>query len=141
MSVQGARNGMTKSPSLFNSMQTGGRPTETHGAVVARARAAPLSMGGCKSIRAKPAAHTDAGGVDRDFLQCLGWSTWFTCSIRDAKGAVHEVGGLRFEGTDFTFWERHSAFVEVGPIFKRDEAKRRHDLNVADSLRESSLGR
>ena len=132
-----------------------------------------------------------------------GEGTWFTCSIRDAKGAVHEVGSLRFEGTDFTFWERHSAFVEVystskisksgipkvnvtfgwprlngkkvplkkahayypdeggpdspdcawvkadgencvvevGPIFKRDEAKRRHDLNVADSLRESSRGR
>jgi hypothetical protein len=121
-----------------------------------------------------------------------GESTWFTCSIRDAKGAVHEVGSLRFEGTDFTFWERHSAFVEVystskipksgipkvkvtfgwprlngrrvplkkahayypdkggpdspdcawvkvdgencvvevGPIFKRDELKRRHDLTL-----------
>ncbi len=42
-----------------------------------------------------------------------GGSTWFACSIRDGKGAVHEVGSLRFEGTDFTFWERHSAFVEV----------------------------
>jgi hypothetical protein len=119
-----------------------------------------------------------------------GESTWFSCTIRDAKGAVHEVGSLRFEGSDFTFWEKHSAFVEVystskipnsgipkvnvtfgwprlngqkvplkkvsayypdkgppdspdcawvraegenclvevGPIFKRDEAKRRHDL-------------
>ena len=119
-----------------------------------------------------------------------GESTWFTCTIRVAKGVVHEVGSLRFEGTDFTFWERHSAFVEVystskipksgipkvtvtfgwprlngmkvplkkvhayypdkggpdspdcawvkaegencvvevGPIFKRDEAKRRHEL-------------
>lgn len=119
-----------------------------------------------------------------------GESTWFTCTIRDAKGSVQEVGSLRFEGTDFTFWERHSAFVEVystskipksgipkvmvtfgwprlngkmvplkkvhayypdkggpdspdcawvkadgencvvevGPIFKRDEAKRRHEL-------------
>ncbi len=132
-----------------------------------------------------------------------GNSTWFTCLIRDAKSAAHEVGSLRFEGSDFTFWERHSAFVEVystskipksgipkvkvtfgwprlngkkvplkkayafypdkggpdspdcawvkadgencvvevGPIFKRDEAKRRHDLDVADSLRESSLGK
>lgn len=123
-----------------------------------------------------------------------GGSTWFTCTIRDAKGAVHEVGSLRFEGTDFTFWEKHSAFVEVystsktpksgipklnvtfgwprlngqkvalkkvsayypdkggpdspdcswvkaegencmvevGPIFKRDEAKRRHDLALTD---------
>ncbi len=121
-----------------------------------------------------------------------GGSTWFTCTIRDVKGAVHEVGSLRFEGTDFTFWEKHSAFVEVystskipqsgipkvnvtfgwprlngqkialkkahayypdkggpdspdcawvkadgekcvvevGPIFKRDEAKRRHDIAI-----------
>ena len=119
-----------------------------------------------------------------------GGSTWFTCSIRDSKGAAHEVGSLRFEGADFTFWDKHIAFVEVystskipksgipkvnvtfgwprlngkkaplkkahafypdkgppdspdcarvraegencvvevGPIFKRDEAKRRHDL-------------
>jgi len=119
-----------------------------------------------------------------------GDSTWFTCTIRDAKGAAHEVGSLLFEGSDFIFWDKHSAFVEVystskipksgipkvnvtfgwprlngqkvalkkvhayypnkggpdspdcawvktddencvvevGPIFKRDEAKRRHDL-------------
>ncbi|MBX7208331.1 MAG: basic secretory family protein [Verrucomicrobiaceae bacterium] len=118
--------------------------------------------------------------------------TWFTCSIRSADGQTHEVGSLRFEGTDFTFWPKHSAFVEVystakipksgipkvnvtfgwprlngqkvplkkasayypdkppqdspdcawvktdgencvvevGPIFKRDEAKRRHDLEL-----------
>lgn len=117
-------------------------------------------------------------------------NTWFTCSIRDESGKTHDVGSLRFEGSDFTFWEKHSAFVEVystvkipksgipkvnvtfgwprlngkkvtlkkahayypdkggpdspdcanvkaegencivevGPIFKRDEAKRRHDL-------------
>jgi hypothetical protein len=116
--------------------------------------------------------------------------TWFKCSIKDAQGTEHDIGELRFEGTDFTFWEKHSAFVEVystakipksgipkvnvtfgwprlngtkvplkktsayypdkggpdspdcawvkadgencvvevGPIFKRDEAKRRHDL-------------
>ncbi len=126
-----------------------------------------------------------------------GENTWFTCTIRDAKGAAHEVGSLRFEGTDFTFWERHSAFVEVystskipksgipkvkvtfgwprlngemvklkkahayypdkggpdspdcawvkaegencvvevGPIFKRDEAKRRHDLVLGAKTR------
>ncbi len=126
-----------------------------------------------------------------------GDSTWFTCTIRDAKGAVHEVGSLRFEGSDFTFWEKHSAFVEVystskipksgipkvnvtfgwprlngakvllkkahayypdkggpdspdcawvkadgencvvevGPIFKRDEAKRRHDLVLGSKTR------
>lgn len=42
-----------------------------------------------------------------------GGNTWFTSTIRDSKGIVHEVGSLRFEGTDFTFWEKHSAFVEV----------------------------
>ena len=118
--------------------------------------------------------------------------TWFKCSVKDSQGSVHDVGSLRFEGTDFTFWAKHSAFVEVystskiprsgipkvnvtfgwprlngqkvgmkkvsayyphdsgpaapdcawakaegencvvevGPIFKRDEAKRRHDLEV-----------
>lgn len=116
--------------------------------------------------------------------------TWFDCRVKDSQGAVQEVGSLRFEGTDFTFWEKHSAFcevysttkisksgipkvnitfgwprlngskvalkkafayyphdtgpaapdcawakaegencaVEIGPIFKRDEAKRRHEL-------------
>lgn len=118
--------------------------------------------------------------------------TWYKCSVKDASGAVHAVGSLRFEGTDFTFWPKHSAFVEVystakiprpgipkvvvtfgwprlngekvamkkvsayyphdtgpaapdcavakadgencvvevGPIFKRDEALRRHELSV-----------
>jgi hypothetical protein len=39
--------------------------------------------------------------------------TWFTCSVKDSAGVVFEVGSLRFEGTDFTFWARHSAFVEI----------------------------
>lgn len=39
--------------------------------------------------------------------------TWFHCRVKDAAGVSHEVGSLRFEGTDFTFWEKHSAFVEV----------------------------
>ena len=120
--------------------------------------------------------------------------TWFHCRVKSAQSPVHEVGSLRFEGTDFTFWARHSAFVEVygtakiphsgipkvnvtfgwprlngqkavvkrtsayypdptkgspgspdcawvkadgekcvvevGPIFKRDEAKRRHDIEI-----------
>ena len=120
--------------------------------------------------------------------------TWFHCRVKDAAGTSHEVGSLRFEGTDFTFWPKHSAFVEVystakipksgipkvnisfgwprlngakvalkktsayypdpkggttgspdcawvkadgeqcaveiGPIFQRDEAKRRHDLPI-----------
>lgn len=119
-------------------------------------------------------------------------NTWFTCRVKDSAGEVHEIGSLRFEGGDFTFWERHSAFVEVystakipnsgipkvnvtfgwprlnghppalkrahayypsktgpaspdcawikadgesvrvevGPIFKRDEAMRRHDVTL-----------
>ncbi|MHA3775154.1 hypothetical protein ACXR0O_26830 [Verrucomicrobiota bacterium sgz303538] len=118
--------------------------------------------------------------------------TWFQCRVKDAQGVVHDVGSLRFEGTDFTFWGKHAAFVEVystakisrpgipkvnvtfgwprlngekialkkafayypdrggpdspdcawvkadgeacmvevGPIFKRDEAKRRHDVAI-----------
>ncbi len=39
--------------------------------------------------------------------------TWFKCRIKDARGAAHEIGSLRFEGADFTFWAKHSAFVEV----------------------------
>ena len=121
-------------------------------------------------------------------------ATWFDCSVKDAKGVVFPVGSLRFEGDDFTFWAKNSAFVEVystakipksgipkvnitfgwprlngqktavkkasayypdpaggttgspdcawvradgencvvevGPIFKRDEMKRRHDLPI-----------
>lgn len=120
--------------------------------------------------------------------------TWFHCRVKNAAGEVQEVGSLRFEGTDFTFWAKHAAFVEVystakipksgipkvnitfgwprlngqkvalkkasayypdptkgvtgspdcawmkaegencvvevGPIFKRDEAKRRHGLEI-----------
>ena len=40
-------------------------------------------------------------------------NTWFTCRVKDSAGALHEVGSLRFEGIDFTFWAKHSAFVEV----------------------------
>lgn len=44
-------------------------------------------------------------------------ATWFHCRVRDhAKSgddAVVEVGALRFEGEDFSYWARHSAFVEV----------------------------
>jgi len=40
--------------------------------------------------------------------------TWFHCIVRaHATGAVTVIGSLRFEGADFTFWERSSAFVEV----------------------------
>lgn len=40
-------------------------------------------------------------------------NTWFTCKVKSADGSVREVGSLRFEGDDFTFWARHAAFVEV----------------------------
>lgn len=40
-------------------------------------------------------------------------NTWFTCRVKDAAGPTHEIGSLRFEGADFTFWARHAAFVEV----------------------------
>ena len=42
-------------------------------------------------------------------------ATWFHCRVKDhAKPeAVFEVGSLRFEGRDFTFWPKHSAFIEV----------------------------
>lgn len=40
-------------------------------------------------------------------------NTWFHCRVKDQAGKTHEVGSLRFEGSDFTFWERHAAFVEV----------------------------
>ncbi|HNQ73897.1 MAG TPA: hypothetical protein PKN95_09870 [Verrucomicrobiota bacterium] len=40
-------------------------------------------------------------------------NTWFTCRVKDPAGHEHEIGSLRFEGADFTFWARHAAFVEV----------------------------
>lgn len=40
-------------------------------------------------------------------------NTWFSCSVKGAEGTMHEVGSLRFEGTEFSFWARHSNFVEV----------------------------
>jgi len=42
-------------------------------------------------------------------------ATWFLCRVKDhAKpDVVFDVGSLRFEGDDFTFWARNSAFVEV----------------------------
>jgi hypothetical protein len=40
-------------------------------------------------------------------------ATWFICRVKDAKGTITDVGSLRFEGRDFTYWDRHSAFVEV----------------------------
>jgi len=40
-------------------------------------------------------------------------NTWFTCRVKDSAGQTHDIGSLRFEGADFTFWARHAAFVEV----------------------------
>lgn len=39
--------------------------------------------------------------------------TWFTCRVKPADGEATEIGSLRFEGKEFTYWARHSAFVEV----------------------------
>ncbi len=39
--------------------------------------------------------------------------TWFHCRLKDSEGKAREVASLRFEGTDFTFWPKHAAFVEV----------------------------
>ena len=40
-------------------------------------------------------------------------NTWFACTVKSPDGSVREIGSLRFEGGDFVFWARHSAFVEV----------------------------
>jgi len=43
-----------------------------------------------------------------------GRATWITCTVKDnAGGPPIEVGSLLFEGEQFTFWGKHSAFVEV----------------------------
>lgn len=40
--------------------------------------------------------------------------TWFHCLVRSHQDeAVTYVGSLRFEGSDFEFWARHAAFVEI----------------------------
>jgi hypothetical protein len=40
-------------------------------------------------------------------------NTWFTCKVKSPDGTIREIGSLRFEGSDFKFWAKHSAFVEV----------------------------
>ncbi|MCH7224956.1 DUF3472 domain-containing protein [Haloferula sp. A504] len=40
-------------------------------------------------------------------------ATWFECRIQSPAGEWHPIGKLRFEGRDFTYWAKHSAFVEV----------------------------
>lgn len=40
--------------------------------------------------------------------------TWFHCLVRThATGETTWIGSLRFEGAEFTYWEKHTAFVEV----------------------------
>lgn len=39
--------------------------------------------------------------------------TWFECRVGNPKGEWNTIGKLRFEGETFTFWNKHSAFVEV----------------------------
>jgi hypothetical protein len=41
-------------------------------------------------------------------------ATWFVCRVQQKDSSEpFEVGSLLFEGEDFTYWPRHSAFVEV----------------------------
>ena len=41
-------------------------------------------------------------------------NTWFGCFVKSHRDNKEvEIGSLRFEGDDFTFWDRHAAFVEV----------------------------
>ncbi|MFO0864597.1 MAG: hypothetical protein U0744_08095 [Gemmataceae bacterium] len=43
-----------------------------------------------------------------------GKATWFVCRVKDhADGVTKEIGSLLFEGEQFSFWAKHSAFVEV----------------------------
>jgi hypothetical protein len=39
--------------------------------------------------------------------------TWVSCFVTPQNGASHYIGSLRFEGKDLTFWNQHSAFVEI----------------------------
>ncbi len=54
-------------------------------------------------------------------------ATWFECQITNLRdNSTLNVGKLLFEGEDFTFWAKHSAFVEVyatGPIPKSNIPK------------------
>ena len=50
---------------------------------------------------------------DQEIRDCA-TNTWFHCLVREhATGQTHCIGSLRFEGSDFTFWARHAAFVEI----------------------------
>ncbi len=43
-----------------------------------------------------------------------GDKTWFDCRVLVKEtGKSIDVGGLLFEGTNFTFWDRHATFVEI----------------------------
>lgn len=43
-----------------------------------------------------------------------GEKTWFDCRVLvKESGKTIDVGGLLFEGTDFSFWSSHAAFVEI----------------------------
>ncbi len=39
--------------------------------------------------------------------------TWFLCQVKGPDGTSTDIGRLRFEGKDFTYSPKHSAFVEV----------------------------
>lgn len=40
--------------------------------------------------------------------------TWFHCLVRThSTNTMHWIGSLRFEGKDFTFWDKNAAFIEI----------------------------
>jgi hypothetical protein len=40
--------------------------------------------------------------------------TWFHCTVRSHEtGAETWIGSLRFEGSDFTYWNKCAAFLEI----------------------------
>jgi hypothetical protein len=65
----------------------------------------PVTLGSGKYVYQIGKGETEKSGDAKN--------TWFHCRVRDPEGVEHEIGSLRFEGEDFKFWPRHSAFVEV----------------------------
>lgn len=109
-----------------------------HGAIFSRWSPDPLTLIGLDHVRpAGPDCLVESAGyegelasVRRPFSWTKGhytWSlnqgaaelrdgqpvTWFTCRVQPQGKEALEVGSLRFEGSDFTYWAQHSAFVEI----------------------------
>ncbi len=108
------------------------------GAIFSRWSADPLTLIGLDHVRpAGPDCLVESAGYEGEFASvrrpfawnkgCYTWSlnqgaaelrdgqpvTWYTCRVQPQGKAALEVGSLRFEGSDFTYWAKHSAFVEV----------------------------